>query len=108
MLARSSAFVRGHPLLTPLLTVYATVVVLGGVFEFGPPFALGNLILLIAYIAVIHFATRSRQLVEPIAPPPSSRSRDVGLAVTVAVLQFACVTVFWFVIFRHGLPAAWA
>ena len=89
---------RDHPLLTPLLVVYAAILVLGGIFEFGPPLALVNLILLAGYVSVIHFATRGRQLAIPTADPPHHRSRDIGLAITVAVLQLAAVSVVWFVI----------
>jgi membrane protease YdiL (CAAX protease family) len=85
-------------LLTPLLVVYGAIVVLGGIFEFGPPLALVNVILLAAYVAVIHFATRRRQLGIAAAHPPNRRSRDTGLAITVTVLQLAAVSVVWFVI----------
>jgi membrane protease YdiL (CAAX protease family) len=39
---------------------------------------------------------------------PDARSRDIGLAVTVAALQFAGAAIFWFVIFPSGLGHAWA
>jgi len=107
VLTRAAALLRDHPLLTPLLVVYAAILVLGGIFEFGPLLALVNLILLAAYVSVIHFATRGRQLDTPAAAPPNRRSRDVGLAITVAVLQLAAVSVVWFVILpRLYFPAS--
>src|ERR1700730_15315114 len=107
MLARGSAFVRGHPLLTPLLIVYAAINVLAVVFEFGASHVPINVLLLVAYIAVIHFATRDRPFAGPAARHPNSRSRDFGLAVTVAILQFAGVAIFWFVVISHGLAGVW-
>ena len=107
-MARAVALLREHPLLTPLLVVYAAILVLGGIFEFGPLLALVNLILLAAYVSVIHFATRGRQLAMPAADPPNRRSRDIGLAITVAVLQIAAVLVFWLVIIPHGVLVSWA
>lgn len=97
-MARAAALLRNHPLLTPLLVAYAAILLLGGIFEFGPLLALVNLILLAAYVSVIHFATRGRQLVVTAADPTNRRSRDIGLAITVAVLQLAAVSVVWFVI----------
>src|SRR5437879_1257095 len=108
MLARASALVRDHPLLTPLLIVSAAINVLAGIFVYTPWLAPVNLLLLVAYVSVIHFATRGRQLAMPDARPPNARSRDFGLAVTVAVLQLAAVAVVWFLIIPHGLPKAWA
>jgi hypothetical protein len=87
VLARAVAWLRDHPLLTPLLVVYAAILVLGGVFQFGLLLALVNLILLAGYVSVIHFATGGRQLAIPAADPPHGRSRDIGLAIAVAVLQ---------------------
>jgi membrane protease YdiL (CAAX protease family) len=107
MLARAGAFVRGRPLLTPLLIVYAAINVLAVVFEFGASHVPINLFLLAAYIAVIHFATRDRPVAVPAVRPPNSRSRDFGLAVTVVILQFAGVAIFWFIVIPHGLAAAW-
>jgi membrane protease YdiL (CAAX protease family) len=107
-LARAAALVRHHPLLTPLLVVYAAIGVLAGIFEFGPPIALVNLILLAVYVLVIHFATRGRQLLVPAPQPPNGRSRDVGLAITVAALQLAAVSVAWLVFIPHGVLASWA
>jgi len=100
--------VRDHPLLTPLLIVSAAINVLAGIFVYTPWLAPVNLLLLVAYVSVIHFATRGRQLAMPDARPPNARSRDFGLAVTVAVLQLAAVAVVWFLIIPHGLPKAWA
>lgn len=108
MLARAAAFVRGHPLLTPLLIVYAASNVLAGIFEYTPWLAPVNLLLLAAYVSVIHFATRGRQFAMPDARPPNARSRDFGLAMTVAILQLAAVAVVWFLLIPHGLPKAWA
>jgi membrane protease YdiL (CAAX protease family) len=107
-LARAVGLLRDHPLLTPLLVVYAAINVLAVVFEFGLSNAPVNLVLLVVYISVIHFATRGRQLTMPAADPPNRRSRDIGLAVAVAVLQLAAVSIVWFVILPSGLPAAWA
>src|SRR6266853_1177714 len=89
MLARAVALVRDHPLLTPLLIVYAAINVVAGIFAYTPWLAPINLLLLVAYVSVIHFATRGRQLAMPDARPPNARSRDFGLATTVAVLQLA-------------------
>ncbi len=108
MLARAAALVRDHPLLTPLLIVYAAINVVAGIFAYTPWLAPINLLLLVAYVSVIHFATRGRQLAMPDARPPNARSRDFGLATTVAVLQLAAVAVVWFLIIPHGLPKAWA
>ena len=84
MLARAAALVRDHPLLTPLLIVYAAINVVAGIFAYTPWLAPINLILLVAYVSVIHFATRGRQLAMPDARPANTRSRDFGLAITVA------------------------
>jgi membrane protease YdiL (CAAX protease family) len=108
MRGRAAALVRGHPLLTPLLIVLAAINILAVVFEFGLSHVPINLVLLVAYIAVIRIATRDRPVAVPAIQPPGGRSRDVGLALTVAVLQFAGVGIFWFVIFPHGLAGAWA
>ncbi len=108
MLARTSALVRDYPLLTPLLIVYAAINVLAGIFVYTPWLAPVNLLLLAAYVSVIHFATRGRQLAMPDVRPPNARSRDIGLAITVAVLQLAAVAVVWFLIIPHGLPKTWA
>jgi membrane protease YdiL (CAAX protease family) len=107
MLARASALVRGHPLLTPLLIVYAAVNVLAVVFEFGASHVPLNLFLIVAYVAVIHFATRDRPMVVSAVPRPETRSRDIGLAVTVVILQFAGVAIFWYFVIPHGLAASW-
>src|SRR5216683_1299880 len=108
MLARAAALVRDHPLLTPLLIVYAAINVVAGIFAYTPWLAPVNLLLLVAYVLVIHFATRGRQLAMPDAWPPNARSRDLGLATTVAVLQLAAVAVVWFLMIPHGLPKTWA
>ncbi len=103
-----AALLRTHPLLTPLLVAYAAATLLAGIFEFGPPLALVNLVLLAAYVSVIHLATRRRDPPVPAVQPPNGRSRDIGLAIAVAVLQLAGAAVAWFVIIPHGLPARWA
>lgn len=108
MLARAAALLRDHPLLTPLLVVYAAINVLAVVFEFGLSSAPINLSLLVVYVSVIHFATKDRPTTVTAPHRPDARSRDIGLAVTVAVLQFAGVAIFWFVIFRSGLVQSWA
>jgi membrane protease YdiL (CAAX protease family) len=107
-LARAVAWLRDHPLLTPLLVVYAAINVLAVVFEFGLANAPINLILLLLYVSVIHFATRDRPTAVTAVHRPDARSRDIGCAVTVAVLQFAGVAIFWFVIFPSGLSRSWA
>jgi membrane protease YdiL (CAAX protease family) len=89
---------RDHPLLTPLLVVYAAINILAVVFEFGLTNAPINLVLLVVYVSVIHFATRGRQLAVPASDPSNRRSRDIGLAVIVAVFQLAAVSIAWFVI----------
>lgn len=99
---------RDHPLLTPLLVVYAAMNLLGVVFAFGPSNAPINLVLLVVYVAVIQFATRDRPTAMTAVHRPYARSRDIGLAATVAVLQFAGAAIFWFVIFPSGLGHAWA
>jgi membrane protease YdiL (CAAX protease family) len=99
---------RDHPLLTPLLVVFAAMNMLAGVFEFGPLLAVVNFILIAAYISLIHFATRGRSVPARTVGSPRGSSRDIGLATTVAVLQLAAVTIVWFVILPHGLPAIWA
>jgi membrane protease YdiL (CAAX protease family) len=107
-LARAAALLRDHPLLTPLLVVYAAINVLAVVFEFGPANVPINLVLVVVYISVIHLATRDRPTAVTEAHRPDARSRDIGFAVTVAVLQFAGVAIFWFVIFPSGLSRSWA
>lgn len=107
MLARAVALVRGHPLLTPLLIVYVAVTMLAAIFEFGPSHALVNLVLVAAYVALIHFATEGPPMAVPTVRT-LGRSRDIGLAITVAVLQMAGVVIAWFVIIPHGVLAAWA
>lgn len=107
-MARAVALLRDHPLLTPLLVVYAAMNMLAGVFEFGPSNVPINLVLLVVYVSVIHFATRDRPVAVTPVHRPDARSRDIGFAVTVAVLQFAGVALFWFVIFRSGLVQSWA
>ncbi len=99
---------RDHPLLTPLLVVYAAMNILAVVFEFGLTNAPLNLVLLVVYVSVIHFATRDRAPAMTAVHPPDARSRDIGFAATVAVLQFAGVAIFWFVVFPSGLVHAWA
>jgi membrane protease YdiL (CAAX protease family) len=99
---------RDHPLLTPLLAVYAAINVVGVVFAFGPANAPINILLLVVYISVIHFATKGRLTAVTAVHQPDARSRDIGLAVTVAVVQFAGAAIFWFVIFPSGLGHVWA
>jgi hypothetical protein len=99
---------RDHPLLTPLLVVYAAINVLAVVFEFGLANAPINLVLLFLYVSVIHLATKDRATAVTAVHRNGSRSRDVGFAVTVAVLQFAGVAIFWFVIFPSGLSRSWS
>jgi membrane protease YdiL (CAAX protease family) len=106
--ARAVALLRNHPLLTPLLVVYAAFNVAAVVFEFGLANAPVNLVLLVVYISVIHFATKDRAAAVTAVHQPDARSRDIGFAVTVAVLQFAGVAIFWFVIFPSGLSRSWA
>ena len=103
MLARAVALLRDHPLLTPLLVVYAAINVLAVVFEFGLSNAPINFVLLVVYVSLIHFATRGRHPAVRAADPRNRRSRDIGLAVTVAVLQLAAVSIVWFVI----IPASY-
>src|SRR5712692_10488968 len=105
MVARAVALLRDHPLLTPLLVVYAAINVLAVVFEFGLSNAPINLVLLVVYVSVINFATKDRPTA---VHRPDARPRDIGVAVTVAVLQFAGVAIFWFVIFPNGLVHTWA
>src|SRR5438309_7031965 len=107
-MSRPLAFVRDHPLLTPLLMVYGTVTLLAGIFEFGPAFAPVNLLLLFAYIGVIRFGTGGEPPAPPAVQPPFGRSRDFRLAITVSVLQLAGVMFAWFVVIRHGWPVEWA
>lgn len=106
-MARAVALLREHPLLTPLFVVYAAINMLGVVFAFGPSSAPINLVLIVVYVSVINFATKDRPAPVTAVHRPAARSRDIGLAVTVAVLQFAGVAIFWFVIFRHGLVQGW-
>jgi len=107
MVARAVALLRDHPLLTPLLVVYAAINVLAVVFEFGLSNAPINFVLLVVYVSLIHFATRGRHPAVPAADRPNRRSRDIGLAITVAILQFAAVSIVWFVIIPASyFPAA--
>ena len=107
-MARVVALLRDHPLLTPLLAVYAAINVVGVVFAFGPANVPINILLLVVYVSVIHFATKDRPTAVTAVHQPDARPRDIGLAVTVAVLQFAGAAIFWFVIFPSGLGHAWA
>ena len=97
---------RDHPLLTPLLVVYAAMNLLAVVFAFGPANVPINLVLLVVYVSVIRLATRDRPTAVTPVHRPDARSRDIGLAVTVAVVQFAGAAIFWFVIFASGLGHA--
>src|SRR5216683_1444448 len=81
MVARAVALLRDHPLLTPLLVVYAAINVLAVVFEFGLSNAPINFVLLVVYVSLIHFATRGRHPAVPAADRPNRRSRDIGLAI---------------------------
>lgn len=107
MLARAAALVRDHPLLTPLFLVFGAINVLAGVFEFRLSLIPINVALLAAYIALIHFATEDRAVAAS-AVQNESRRRDIGAAITVAILQFIAVTIFWFVIVPHGVQATLA
>src|SRR2546425_3770334 len=78
------------------------------VFAFGPANVPINLVLLVVYVSVIRLATRDRPTAVTAVHRPDARSRDIGLAVTVAVVQFAGAAIFWFVIFPSGLGHAWA
>lgn len=108
MLARAAAFTRNHPLLTPLFIVFAAINLLGGIFEFRLSLIPVNLALLVGYVALIHFATEDRPVARSAVPEPSARRRDLRLAVTVTILQFTAVAIFWFVIVPHGLHTIWA
>src|SRR5712691_6655282 len=59
------------------------------VFAFGPANVPINLVLLVVYVSVIRLATRDRPTAVTAVHRPDARSRDIGLAVTVAVVQFA-------------------
>jgi len=107
-LARAVALLRDHPLLTPLLVVYAAINILGVVFAFGLLSAPINLVLLLVYVSVINFATRDRPTAVTAITRPDARSSDIGFAMTVAVLQFGGAAIFWFVIVPSGLVHAWA
>jgi membrane protease YdiL (CAAX protease family) len=78
------------------------------VFAFGPANVPINLVLVVVYISVIRLATRDRPTAVTETHRPDARSRDIGFAVTVAVVQFAAAAIFWFVIFPSGLGHAWA
>lgn len=67
-----------------------------------------NGLLLVAYISLIHFATENRSASVPAMRPPNARRGDIGLAITVAILQLAAVVIFWFLIIPHGVPTTWA
>jgi membrane protease YdiL (CAAX protease family) len=108
MLSRAVILVRRHPLLTPLLIIYATVSLIAAVFTFGPSHFPIDVVLLAVYISAIHFATRARAPTPAADQAPADRTRDVGLTVSVAVAQLAAATLAWFVIIPHGLPAEWA
>ena len=108
MKSRAVALVREHPLLTPLLIVYATVSLLAAIFEFGPSHFPIDVALLAVYISAIHFATRGRPIAPAANQAPADRLRDIGLVISVLILQLAGVTLAWFVFIPHGFPAAWA
>jgi membrane protease YdiL (CAAX protease family) len=108
MLARAAALARTHPLLTPLLIVYGAVSVVAGIFEYTPWLAPVNLIALMAYVSVIHYATRGRTFASPPVLAANTRSRDSGLVVTVAVLQLAASVIVWFWIIPHSFIATWS
>jgi hypothetical protein len=76
MLARASALVRDHPLLTPLLIVYAAINVLAGVLEYRLFLIPVNLVLLVAYVSLIHFATEGRPVIVAALRPANARSRS--------------------------------
>jgi membrane protease YdiL (CAAX protease family) len=108
MKSRAVALVREHPLLTPLLIVYATVSLLAAIFAFGPSHFPIDVALLAVYISAIHFATQGRPIAPATDHAPADRSRDIGLVISVLVLQVAGVALAWFVFIPHGFPAAWA
>ncbi len=99
---------RNHPLFTPLLVIYGAMNLLAVVFAFGLSNLPINLVLLVVYVSVIRLATTDRPTAVMAVHRPNGRSRDIGLAVTVAVLQLAGAVIFWFVIFPSGLGHAWA
>ena len=107
-MARAVRLLRGHPLLTPLLVVYGAINVLAVVFEFGLANAPVNLVLLAVYVSVIHFATKDRPVAVTAVHRADARSRDIGLALTVAILQLTGAAIFWFVIFPNRLVQSWA
>lgn len=108
MRSRAVALVREHPLLTPLLLAYGAVALLAGMFENGIVFAPLNLVLVAGYLALIHFATGGSAATSAEIQGPVDRRRDIALAVSVTVLQFAGVTVAWFVFIRHGWRTDWS
>jgi membrane protease YdiL (CAAX protease family) len=107
-LARAIAATRSHPLLTPLFIVFAAINVLGGVFEFRLSLIPINVAVLAAYIALIHFGTKDRPAAVAAVDAPRTCPRDIGLAVTVAILQLTAAVIFWFVIVPHGVQTSWA
>lgn len=90
-----------------MFIVYAAINLLAVPLEFGLSHLPVNLVLLVAYISVITFATRGQGVDVAAVQHTRARSRDIGLAVTVAVLQFVGVAIFWFVVIRHGLVGTW-
>jgi membrane protease YdiL (CAAX protease family) len=108
MLSRAVTIIREHPLLTPVLIVYATVSLIAAIFAFGPSHFPIDVALLAVYISAIHFATRGRPIAPATDHAPADRSRDIGLVISVLVLQVAGVALAWFVFIPHGFPAAWA
>jgi membrane protease YdiL (CAAX protease family) len=108
MQTRVAAFVRDHPLLTPLFIVYGAINLLAIVFMAPLSHFPVNLLLLAGYIALIHFATMDRPAAVAAFDASPTCRRDIGLAVTVAILQFTAALIFWFVIVPHGVQTSWA
>ena len=103
-MAHAVGLLRTHPLLTPLLVVYAAAMLVISAFGIGP-LVLVNVVFLAAYVALIRSATRRRSEADG-NNRPASKPRDIALTTTVAFLQLAAVVVVWFVIIPAGfLPA---
>lgn len=108
MRARAAVLVRNHPLLTPLFMIYAAINLLAVVFTAPISHFPVNLVLLAGYIALIHFATKDWPAAVAPVDAPYTRRRDIGLAITVALVEFIGVVIFWFVIVPHGVQTSWA
>ena len=108
MRARVAVLVRNHPLLTPLFMIYAAINLLAVVFMAPLSHLPVNLVLFAGYIALIHFATKDRPAAVAAVDEPRRRRRDIALAMAVAVVEFAGVVIFWFVIVPNGVHTSWA